>query len=81
MRKIEKVVQEIRCCGGKLNGGAFWQMKKKMTKKKPENPHAVFNKEGVKVEDPVLIKDAYKEFYTDLLNTRIAETKEEEGNC
>ena len=77
VRKIEKVVQEIRC-GGQLNGGAFWKLKKKLTKKKADLPHAVYNKDGVKVEEVDKIKGAYEEFYADLLETRPAETIEEE---
>jgi hypothetical protein len=78
VRKIKKVVQEIRCFGGQLNGGAFWKLKRKLTKKKIDSPHAVYNKAGEKIEDPTKIKETYQEFYRELLKERAPTTKEEE---
>ena len=67
-RKIVKVVESI-AANGKMNGGAFWEFRKKFTRKK-EQPHAMMNADGKKVFKHDEIKKVYQDFYEDLLNNK-----------
>ncbi len=79
VRKIRKVVEEIRSYGGHLNGGAFQKLKKKLTRRKIDSAHAVLDKTGKRIEEHEEIKDVYLEYYQGLLNRRPPEsTKEQE---
>ena len=73
-----KIVENITS-NGKLNGGAFWEFKKKFSRK-VEQPHAMINAEGKKVFAHDEIKKVYKDFYEKLLNNKEQHEQSESNN-
>ena len=79
-RRLQKTCDEISK-NGRFSSGKFWEVKKKMERKKEDGAHAVRNKEGKLVNEREEILDAYKEYFEDLLTitskkTRLAENQE-----
>ena len=71
---LSKVIEEVKKDGG-VNGTTFWKVRNRLTKKSNENAHIVMNKDGKKCEEPEEIKEAYIEFYKELLTTKEATSK------
>ena len=63
---------------GIFNRTAYWDFSRAMKgKKKYIKGRSVNDKEGNRLDDPVKVKERYKEFYRDLLTTKEAETEDE----
>ena len=77
-RRLRKTVDEISI-NGKFNSGKFWEVKKRMDRKKEAGAHAVKNKEGELVTDNKKILEAYKDYFEDLLTTTNRKTILEEN--
>ena len=60
-----------------INGGAFWEVKKRIERKKEVKSVAIENKEGKRECNTEKIKGVYKEFYETLLKSKEAENEEE----
>ena len=77
-RRLKKVCEEIKK-NGKIDGGSFWEVKKKLERRKEENMCAVKNMKGKLVTTKEEICDAYKEYYEDLLTVTSKRTKTDEN--
>ena len=75
-RKIKRVVDNIRCKGGAINGDAFWEFRKKM-KRSNNYATAINDKDGNKIDTNEGIRKVYKDFYKELLSGNNATTEEE----
>ena len=65
-RKLQKNCEEIRK-NGKFNSAGFWKVKRRMECKKDEAMHAVRNMKGELVTTSEEIKEAYADYFEDLL--------------
>ena len=77
-RRLMKTCEEITR-NGRFDSSNFLKVKKRMEKKRPEENHAVLNKDGVLVTEVEEILKCYEEYYEDLLTTtnkRIEEERE-----
>ena len=79
-RKLQKNCEEIRK-NGKFDSGGFWKVKKRMECKKDEAAHAVKNLKGELVTTTEEIKEAYADYFEDLLTktnkrTELVENKD-----
>ena len=65
-RRLEKNCEDIKR-NGKFSNTGFWNVQRKMEKKKSEAAHAVRDGEGKIVTETDKILKAYEKFYEDLL--------------
>ena len=77
-RRLQKTCNDITK-DGKFNSGKFWEVKKKMDRKKEDKPHAVRNNKGELVTENGEILNAYKDYFEDLLTITNKKTKLEEN--
>lgn len=77
-RRLKKTSEEINQ-NGKFSSGGFWKVKKRIERKKEETPHAVINKDGKLVTQHVEIREAYQEYFKNLLTTTNEKTKMKEN--
>ena len=76
-QKVISVAEDI-LKKGIFNRTAYWDFARGMKgKKKYIKGRSVNDKEGNRVDDPVKVKERYKEFYSELLTTKEAETDDE----
>ena len=79
VKKINETINEITQTGG-LDGGNFWEFKKRMDNKKREERIAMKDKGGNVHESPKSIKEIFANFYEELLGSNPARNEEEEKN-
>ena len=80
-RRLMKTCENI-CTDGKINSGGFWELKKRIERKKKEEVHAVLNEKGELVTTHEEIRERYEEYYQNLLTTtnkRIDDMAEDEN--
>ena len=75
-QKVVKVAGEIMS-KGIFNRNAYWDFMKQMKKNKNIRGTSINDKHGKRIDDPIRIKERYKEFYQELLTTREAKTEDE----
>ena len=77
-RRLRRTCEEISK-NGKFNSGSFWEVKKKMERKRKEGAHAVKNKDGKLVTENNEILTAYKDYFEELLSITNRKTNLEEN--
>ena len=75
-RRLMKTCEEITR-NGRFDSSNFLKVKKRMEKKRPEENHAVLNKDGVLVTEREEILTCYEKYFEDLLTTTNKRTEEE----
>ena len=77
MKAVESISNQ-----GRFDSSGFWDLQKKINRKRKETPHAVLNAKGEKVEKTDEILETYSEYFEGLLTTtnkKVAEGKDNEA--
>ena len=63
---VNKVVDKIKSEGG-VNSDAFWELMRRLQRRKQETGHAIINDEGIRIENKEEIKKEYIKYFNKLL--------------
>ena len=73
---VDKVIDRIKSEGG-VNSTAFWELKRRIEGRTTDEAHVIESENGEIIEDKEKIMERYKEYFQDLLETKVGETEVE----